>query len=202
MDERYSPPGADVGPQRAENATKPSAVFDYFVEPGGTRSSAIGIYVLISPLLVAMLFGLVGLSEYALPAGALTAAGMWWHRRRAKTLPRAKLFIEGSRLRVVDRSSRELVNVLLSDLSEVELDTKTIQRVQESMSAGVPELRFLNSKVGSATDVARIVLITRELDVPLTAEQHSHSYAIEAFGQIRRFLRQHGWLPQGERSAG
>jgi hypothetical protein len=104
-------------------------------------------------------------------------------------------------LRVTDRSDRDLIYTALSDLLEVELDTKTIQRVQENMSLDVlPQLRLAQGKVGAATDVSRIVLLTPTQAVPLTAERVSISYTTESFGEMRRFLRKHGWLPEAERA--
>lgn len=201
MDERYAPPGVNGSARAAEPASRHAPVFEYFAGASGPRSSALAYYVLIAPILVAALFGVVGLPDYALPAAALTAIAMWWRKRQQKTRPQATLSVARERLTVLDGRGREALNVPLEGLLEVELDTRTIQRVQESTSSGsMPELRFLQSKVGNPSDISRIVLITEAGELPLTEEQISHSYCIESFGQIRRFLRNHGWLPEDERS--
>ena len=63
----------------------------------------------------------------------------------------------------------------------------------------LPELRFINATVGGEQDVARIGLeLTRET-LFLTKERLSHLDANEWFSKIRRFLRQHGWVPEDER---
>jgi len=88
-----------------------------------------------------------------------------------------------------------------ADLLEVELDTKTIQRGQNNLNSGVlPYFRLLHGQVGSATDISRILLVTSTHDMPPTEERLSISYTSESFGQMRRFLRNHGWLPEDERS--
>lgn len=198
MDERYAAPLAEGDTDKAAAGS----VFEYFVEPGNTRSSVIGVYAVLTPMFVGVLVAVIGLPNFAVPAVLLTAFGMWWYRRRQRKLPRARLVIHDSRLRVVDRSSRVLFHVPLSELLEVELDTKTIQRVQENTRADVlPAMRLAHATVGPATDIARIVLVTSTREFPLTEDQHSHSYAMEAFGEVRRFLRKHGWVPADERAA-
>ena len=199
MDERYAPPAADE-PSLAVQGTASDRVFEYFTQPSGARMNSIGCAVVIVPVGVAALFGLL-LPSLALPAAALTAAAMWWRSRRQVARPQATLWIEESRLRVLDRDSREILNVRLKHLLEVELDTKTIQRVQDNLDSGVlPHFRMLHGKVGSATDISRIVLVTSKQDVPLTEERMSISYTTESFGKMRRFLRNHGWLPENERA--
>jgi hypothetical protein len=68
------------------------------------------------------------------------------------------------------------VIVDLKDLLDVYLDTKTIRHT------------------------ARIALELRQETFFLTQERSSHLDANEWFGKIRRFLRQHGWIPEDERA--
>ncbi len=202
MDERYAAPGAD-GSARTGKGSKSARVFEYFVQPVGARAPAVGCLAIVVSAAVAALFGIFELTAYALPAGALTFAGLWWNNRRQAARPHARLSIEGSYLRLVEGEARERLYVPLDDLLDVELDTKTIQRVQDNVRADVlPAFRLFHGQVGSASDVSRIVLITTKLELPLTEERVSSSYTIEAFGKMRRFLRDNGWLPEGERGAG
>jgi hypothetical protein len=199
VDQRYAPPSADE-PALAARGMASDRVFEYFTQPSGARMNAIGCFVVLVPAGVALLFGLV-LPSYAVPAAALTAIAMWWRSRRQVSRPQATLCIEESRLRVLDRDSREILNIPLKALLEVELDTKTVQRVQDNLSGGgLPHFRLLHGKVGSATDISRIVLVTSKQDLPLSEERVSISYTTESFGKMRRFLRTHGWLPKGERA--
>jgi len=200
MDDRYAPPAAE-GLTGAGKASTRAGVYEYFAQPTGTRA-VIGCLPLLVSCAVAALFGILDLTAYALPAAGLTLGALWWRGRRQLALPQATLSIAGSRLRIVDRDARELLFMPLDELLEVELDTKTIQRVEDNASAGVlPHFRLLHGQVGSATDVSRIVLVTTKLELPLSEERMSSSYTNESFGQMRRFLRSHGWLPEGERSA-
>jgi len=175
-------------------------VFEYFTQPSGARMNSVGCLVVMAPAAVGALFGLL-LPSFAVPAAVLTGVAMWWRSRRLVARPRATLCIEESRLLVLDQDSREILRVRLKDLLEVELDTKTIQRVEGNLSGGaLPQFRALHSKVGSASDVSRIVLVTSKRDVPLSEERMSISYTTESFGKLRRFLRNHGWLPEAERA--
>ncbi|MET0791243.1 MAG: hypothetical protein ABW061_06945 [Polyangiaceae bacterium] len=201
MDERYAAPQAADGPERTSKGSRSGRVFEYFVQPTGARLPALGCTAALVSAAVAALLGLLNLADYALPAAALTFAALWWRNRRLVARPQATLSIEGARLLVANRYSREILDVPLSDLLDVELDTKTIQRVQDNLSADVlPHFRLLHGQVGSATDVSRIVLVTSKLELPLTEEHVSSSYTTESFGHLRRFLRNHGWLPKDERA--
>jgi hypothetical protein len=203
VDERYAPPGGE-GPSRTGKDAAVTHRFEYFTQPQGAKLPATGCLVVVVPCAVAALFGLLDLASLAFPAAAVTAVGLWWGSRNYRARPQATLTIQGEpprpRLEVLDKDFRELLNVPLNDLLEVELDTKTIQRVQMNRSIGVlPQLGMLNNKVGSASDISRIVLLTTRQEVPLTEQRISVSYATESFGDIRRFLRKHGWLPEAER---
>jgi hypothetical protein len=175
-------------------------VYEYFAQPTGALP-VIGCLPVLSSGAVAALLGIANLAAYALPAAGLTFAGLWWHNRQQRKRPQATLSIEDSRLRVEGHDGRERLYVPLTELLDVELDTKTIQRVQDNLSGDVlPHFRMLHGQVGSATDVSRIVLVTASLELPLTEERMSSSYTGESFGQMRRFLRNHGWLPEDERA--
>ncbi len=95
--------------------------------------------------------------------------------------------------------SAELLNVPLDALLEVSLDTKTIQRVQENVSSGIPDLRFVDSRVGPEIDTSRIELVLGKHSIFLTDEYLSSTDATDWFGKIRRFLRKNGWVPRDER---
>jgi len=123
-------------------------------------------------------------------------------RRRRHKRPQAVFHVENGRVRVVGADSRDLLNVPLDDLRNVVLDTRTIQRVQENMSTGLPQLRYINSTVSPELDIARIELKTFTASIFLSEDRFSHTDAVEWLGKIRRFLRAHGWLPEDEREAG
>jgi len=200
MDERYAPPVADE-PARAASVLADARVFEYFVQPSGSRR-AVGCLAVIVPGGVAALLGIVGLHRYALPAALLIGAWLWWRKRHELLRPQATLAIEGPLLRVLDYRLRELAHLPLKALLDVELDTKTIRRVEDNRNGAVlPQLSLFYAQVGSESDVSRIVLVTRDQEIPLTDEYLSSSYTTEAFGKMRQFLRSQGWLPKSERAA-
>lgn len=121
----------------------------------------------------------------------------WW-RKRARTKPHALLRVEGQRLHLSGPAFVEPLMVPLDDLLDVYLDTKTIQRLRESPGP-MPELRFINATVGGEQDIARIGLELTSETLFLTKERLSHLDTNEWFSKIRRFLRQHGWIPEDER---
>jgi hypothetical protein len=135
-------------------------------------------------------------------------AGVFAYRFRKKALggDGAILRIEQGELKVYTRSGvAPLAVVKLRELSDVRLDIKTIQRVQEGDSM-VAAVRFTNTTVGPAIDQARIVLVGRKtsktpdrLQVHLTDEYFAHMDSTEWLGKIRVFLRKNGWIPADER---
>ena len=174
--------------------------FEYFALPQGSRAP-LGCMVLVAPAAVAVLLGALDLTSYALPAAAAIAGGLLWRNRSQRARPHATLRVESANLQVLDKRLHEAASFPLQDLLDVELDTKTIQRVQDNQSAGVlPHFRLLHGQVGSASDVSRIVLVTPSGEIPLTDVRLSSSYTTESFGHLRKFLRNHGWLPESERS--
>jgi hypothetical protein len=173
-------------------------ILEYFPEQPVTDSSAIAWYTIISPVIVAMLVATF-LPNLALPAAGLTVFVLWYRRRSVKALPQSVLTIRNAQLLVSDGSGRQLLDVPLAELEDVSLDTKTIQKVQENLSSGIPELRFIDSRVGPAIDNSRIELVTAERTITLTEHYTSSTDATEWFGKIRRFLRQHDWQPLNER---
>src|SRR5262249_20724692 len=87
----------------------------------------------------------------------------------------------------------------LSDLANVSLDIKTIERVMDGDSA-IPAMRFIDAKVGPKVDTGRIVLVgTNGREVRLTDDFLPHMHCTEWLGKVRAFLRKHGWLPEDER---
>jgi hypothetical protein len=126
------------------------------------------------------------------------AASVWMWRTRKKAAG-ARLRVDGDVLSVsLVRSGRE-ESFRLDDLANVELDTKTIERVMEGGSA-IPAMRFIDAKIGPKVETARIVLVSESgRQVWLTEEYLPHFDATEWLGKIRVFLRKHGWVPEDER---
>jgi hypothetical protein len=171
---------------------------EYFPERPRTNSSAIAWYMFVSPLFVAVLVGIVA-PNWALPAAGLTAFLFWYRRRKALTHPLKVLTVRNGRLIVCDARGDELLNTPLDQLENVSLDTKTIQKVQENLSSGMPDLRFIDSRVGPAIDNSRIELVTSDQILTLTEHYTSSTDATEWFARIRRFLRSQSWQPLEER---
>jgi hypothetical protein len=173
-------------------------ILPYFPERPRTDSSAVAWYVFVSPLLVAFAVGMFA-ARFALPAALATAFVLWYRQRRLRKLPQAVLTVSQARLIVTNVAGRTLLDVPLEELDDVALDTKTVQKVQESLTSGVPELRFINSRVGPAIDNSRIELVTLDTRLPLTEFYTSSTDATDWFSRIRRFLRDQGWRPVDER---
>lgn len=174
---------------------------EYFPERRGTESSAVAMYILIAPLMVAILISFFS-PTLAWPGAGLTAIWMLLRRRRQRTTPHAVLRVLNSRLTVADATSKVVLDIPLEDLLNVSLDTKTIQKVQENMRSGVPDLRFIDSTVSPGIDVSRIELETLDHGSHFLTEKHiSNTDAVEWFGRIRKFLRTNGWVPEDEKTA-
>lgn len=172
--------------------------FEYFPEQPRNDSSAIAWYLFISPLLAATFAAAVA-PPWAIPVAGLTAFLIWRRHRKAKARPTKVLTVRSGQLVVCDGSGQELLNIPLDHLEDVSLDTKTIQRVQENLSSGMPELRFIDSRVGPAIDNSRIELVTTNQVLKLTEHHTSSTDATEWFAKIRQFLRKQGWRPLEER---
>ena len=88
----------------------------------------------------------------------------------------------------------------LSDLADVTLDLKTIQRVVDGAGA-IPATRIISSQVAPKIDTARIVLVDASgHEVRLTKAYLPHLEATDWLGKIRVFLRKQGWVPEDERA--
>lgn len=174
-------------------------------EKGGIHFAWMQLFVLPAVLAIAVsLFtGIAWLSLVVLVSAIVFA---YRFRKKAVSGQGAVLRIEEGELKVFTRNSNvPLATFKLRDISDVRLDIKTIQRVQEGDSA-IPAVRFINSTVGPAVDQARIVLVGRKTkktperpEVLLTDEYFAHMDSTEWLGKIRVFLRKNGWLPTDER---
>ena len=131
-------------------------------------------------------------------AGLATLGLLYWRNKRARSEPQALLRVEGRQLHLSGPAFSQPLTVPLGDLLDVYLDTTTIQRLRESPGP-LPELRFINATVGGEQDVARIGLEFTSETLFLTKDRLSHLDSNEWFSKIRRFLRQHGWVPEDER---
>jgi hypothetical protein len=128
------------------------------------------------------------------------------HRKKAVDAKGAVLRIAEGELKVYTRVGVVPLAVFkLRELSDVRLDIKTIERVQEGDSM-VAAVRFTSTRVAPAIDQARIVLVGRKTkksserpEVKLTDEFYAHMDATEWLGKIRVFLRKNGWVPVDER---
>src|SRR5262249_8410260 len=159
------------------------------------------------PIVIFKLLTLAALAAWALsrwisPTAGLVALIMvlvfgirklWIEGRSSGVILR----VRGSQLEILShRRRRHRASIPLADLRDVILDTKTIRRVQESQSA-VPQVRFIETRVGPEIDTARIVLVARS-EVRLTEAYLAHMDSVEWLGKIRVFLRKHGWVPEDE----
>jgi hypothetical protein len=183
-----------------EPEARPPAELVYSATDASRRgSSAVAMFQLFSvppvvgvalTMLLTPTAGLVG----------LVAAGIgsiWWWRR-APHAGGVVLRVEDAELRILSGNRKQEKERISLDEVDVELDTKTIQRVQEGGSA-IPAMRFIDATVGPELDTARIVVVGRGKRIPLTEAYVAHMDATEWFGKIRVFLRKSGWTPRDER---
>ena len=136
----------------------------------------------------------------ALLAGTAALAIPLILRRRAAQKPRAKFNFDGRTLHLSGPAFAKARSIDLEHILDVYLDTKTIQRLREAPYP-IPMLRVMNQTVGGEQDVARIAIELADETLFLTDNRVSHVDANEWFSRIRRFLRQHGWVPIDERIA-
>jgi hypothetical protein len=182
-------------------ASNPESVLQYYPEQQRTDSSAIAWFVFIAPLMVLIIVGMIA-RDFAWPAAILTAVVMIWRKKKAKLTPHAVLEVESGNLRVRDRTGKTILDAPLDEILNVALDTKTIQKVQENMSSGVPDVRFIDSRVGPSIDNSRIEIQHGGETLLLTERYTSNIDASEWFSKIRRLLRKNGWKPLDEREDG
>jgi len=176
-----------------------SNVLEYYPTRPRDGSSASAWFVFVLPVFAAIAAAQLFGGAWGLPSGVLVAGLIWYRRRRANSVPQAIIRVDGGVLIVTNADRKEILRVAVGDLEEVTLDTKTIQKVQENMASGVPDLRFIDSRVGPGIDNSRIALVTAEAEVLLTEYYTSSFDATEWFSKIRRFLRRNGWQPMDER---
>ena len=183
------------------SADEPPRELVYAVAQRDRSSSAATMFKLFSlPLLAAVLLAMFVTPNAGWAGLAAGAAWSYWSWRRGKTDDRVILRVENGVL-AIGPVGEEKARIRLADLTNVSLDGKSIQRVEDGGSA-IPAMRFIDSKVGPEVDIARIVLVRTDLpDLPLTAEHVAHMEATEWLGKIRVFLRKHGWVPEDESAA-
>jgi hypothetical protein len=174
-------------------------------EKGGIHVAWIQVVVL--PIVLGIVVAVVSGIPWA---GLVTIVGaaLFAYRFRKSSVGRlgATLRVAEGELRVSKRSTRTpFATIKLRDLTDVRLDTTTIERVQEGDSM-VAAVRFTDTRVGPKVDQARIVLVGRKtkknperLRIELTDEYFAYMEATEWLGKIRVFLRKNGWVPADER---
>lgn len=171
-------------PSTTERRGMPMAILQLIAVPA-LAATATAWLVGPNAALVALVVSAVGL-------------GLWWKRGPMAADART-LFVEDGILVVRGPRGHELRKMELGDLLQVELDTKTVEMVQEGGSA-IPAVRMLESRVGPKLDRSRIVLALADGSVlRLGDEYQSHTTALEWVGKMRVFLRKHGWVPNDER---
>jgi hypothetical protein len=155
-----------------------------------------GYYAL---LLVLGLLGVVALASPPLAGAMAVALVVYWFVRRApKAAPGFTLDVINGTLAITRAGSDVAETVALSDVRDVEIERKSIQRVSLHQNAFDP---VPSTEVSADLDVARIVMVY-EGDRPrarLTEEYATGFVCMEHFGKVRSFLRKHGWKPAGER---
>ncbi len=152
-------------------------------------------YVFVVTFAFAMFWGTQSVG--ATFAVALAAMGViLWQTRR---LSRVRLAVDHGDLFVYLRGARRPIQISLADLERVELDTRTIERIERDTS--ITGQMTASMTVKAPSDESRIVLVVGEGRVALTPARVRHSEALEWMGKIRVFLREHGWRPASEREA-
>jgi hypothetical protein len=135
----------------------------------------------------------VGALSFAAVAAA--AYGVW---KRTRTSGRIVLRVVEGRL-VSKCADAPSVSIALSQIRNIRLETKTIEKLQTDRTLGA----FIVSRsVRPALDVSRIVIVpskTWGAPFALTDEYEANFEAVEWLGKLRRFLRAYGWIPADER---
>jgi hypothetical protein len=180
----------------SEAPKSPSGMLVYdSVDRASTSSSVVALFKIVTlPAAVAALLSVM-VNGTAGAVGLVAGIGFGIVTSRRKK-HRATLTVEDGTLTIARRGRTE--RIALDDLLNVELDIKTIQRVQEG--GAIPHTRFINSTVGPEVDTGRIVIVSSSSRVALSDDYLAHIDATEWFGKIRVFLRKHGWVPLDERS--
>ncbi len=195
-----------AAPHRAEGGEQPgdddaASELSYFPEGERHGSSFVGFGAILLPMLggaaVALLFGS---APVTLLVAGLVIGWIYWKQRQLRVVPRAKLRVEDDVLHLSGPAFLPRRSLQLSELLDVYLDTKTIQRLQRNMGP-TPNLRVFDATVSDEMDTARIALELENETLFLTEQRVSHTDANEWFSKIRRFLRKHGWVPDDERAA-
>lgn len=174
-------------------------VVEYYPERRRSSSSAIAFYVLVAPIFVVMVVSAFS-RALAWPAGIAVAAYMLYRKRRAR-VPFRVLEVKDGQLTITEGRGTELLRAPIDEISNVRLDTKSVEKVEENLSSGVPDVRFIDSRVGPSIDNARIEVCVGTDVFLLNDEYTSHIDASEWFSKIRRMLRKNGWIPWDERSS-
>lgn len=163
-----------------------------------SRGSLRGTLLLVGPgsltgaILWAFVDGGVALGGAALAAGI--SAAVWW-----RTSGRAVVLRVNAEELHVAAPRRPAFRARLSDLDDVQLETKTVEREIEGGNANLGAT-YLNPRIAPPTDTNRIVLAARgRPPFALTREFHGHVDTLEWFSKIRVFLRSCGWTPADER---
>ncbi|HSC86181.1 MAG TPA: hypothetical protein VLC09_02880 [Polyangiaceae bacterium] len=177
------------------------ATFEYGPLAAASSSSAVVTFRLIVLPVAVTSFVAMGAPDWALPSGAATAALLWWLRRRAQRIPDARFRVEEDQLEVHDGWGKPLFRGELERLHEVRLDTKTVELLQENLSSGIPDLRFVDQRVGPAADHCRVELVTDEGVLLLSQDFRPSIEITDKMNALRRFLRKQGWKPLNERDA-
>jgi hypothetical protein len=187
LPEEVPPPSRELVYEPNDRDTKRGAMVGWFQLFGG-------------PMLIGVILGsYVGGTTGVLGFVGAVAFGLWY-RKKAVTREGSIFRIDGDRLQILSGNGRiEKASFKLHELAGVELDVKTIERLQDGDSP-IPALRFANATVAPAVDTARVVLVgTKGRRYTLTQAYLAHMDVTESVGKIRVFLRKNGWLPAGER---
>lgn len=167
--------------------------------PERNTSSAVAVVPLIG--LFPLIFAVASIEpNWAFPC----AAGyVYWLyvRRRTQAARRIRVLrVEEERLLIGDGLGVPLLDLPLSDALNASMETRTIHRVQENVSSGIPELRFADSRVAPGVDTARVLITTKAGTLALSDYFTAGFDASEWLSRIRKFLRQNGWTPTEERA--
>ncbi len=167
--------------------------------PERNTSSAVAIVPLIG--LFPLMFAVAAIE----PNWAFPCAGayMYWLyvRKRTQTARRIRVLrIKKRRLLVGDGLGVPLLELPLGDVLNASMESRTIHRVQENLSSGIPELRFADSRVAPGVDTARVLIEAKSGTLTLSDYFAAGFDTSEWLSRIRRFLREHGWTPAEERA--
>jgi hypothetical protein len=147
-----------------------------------------------------MVGGALGRFEVTVALFTVTLALAAWRWKRTRTATRVVLRVdEGMLFAARVGGAGDTVSIPVSQIRNVRLETKTIEKLQTDRTIGV---FIVSSSVRPAIDVSRLVVVpSKSWGSPFVLDEtfEPNFEAVQWLGKVRTFLRAYGWVPADER---